>query len=292
MSDAAEPARAAALLRAATATLTAAGVPTPRTDAEQLLAAACAVRRGAVAGLGDIDAAAADRFRDLVRRRAERVPLQHLTGRAGFRHLELAVGAGVFVPRPETEVVAGAAIDAARAVAGGSPVVVDLCSGSGAIALAVAQELPVARVHAVELDADALRWLTRNAAARAAAGDPAITVHAGDARTALPELDGTVDVVVSNPPYVPLEELDLVEPEVRDHDPRPALIAGHDGLDLIRHLALTAWRLLRPGGWFVVEHSDRQGESVPGLLRTAGFTDVSDHRDLTDRPRYTRGRRS
>jgi release factor glutamine methyltransferase len=227
---------------------------------------------------------------ELVRRRAAREPLQHLLGSAGFRHLELAVGPGVFVPRPETEVVAGIAIDLARA-AGVTPLVVDLCSGSGAIALSVAQELPSARVHAVELDTDALRWLTRNAADRRAAGDPGIGIHQDDAAQALPELDGRVDVVVSNPPYVAADEMHHVDPEVADHDPRLALLAGDDGLAVIRVVARTAWRLLRPGGWLVVEHSDRQGQSAPAVLAGAGFVDVRDEADLTGRPRVAIGRR-
>src|SRR5947208_5271075 len=165
--------------------LDAAGVGSAEHDARVLAAHAAAT--GA-----DLD--------ELVRRRVARVPLQHITGVAGFRYLELAVGPGVFVPRPETELVAGAAIDLARA-AGPEPVVVDLCSGSGAIALSVAHEAPSAVVYAVELEPDALRWLARNAANRRAAGDPGIGIHQDDVAEALPELNGLVDVVVSNPPY-------------------------------------------------------------------------------------------
>ena len=227
---------------------------------------------------------------ELVRRRAARVPLQHIIGVAGFRYLDLAVGPGVFVPRPETEVVAGVAIDLARA-AGPAPVVVDLCSGSGAIALSIAHEVPGAQVHAVELDPDALRWLSRNAADRRAVGDPGIGIHQDDASQALPELEGLVDVVVSNPPYVAADEMAAVDPEVRDHDPEVALVAGADGLAVIREVARTAARLLRSGGWVVVEHSDRQGESAPDVLAEAGFLDVRDGRDLTGRDRYAVGRR-
>jgi release factor glutamine methyltransferase len=255
--------------------LDAAGVASPEHDARVLAAHAAAT--GA-----DLD--------ELVRRRAARVPLQHITGVAGFRYLDLAVGAGVFVPRPETEVVAGVAIDLVRA-AGPTPVVVDLCSGSGAIALSIAHEVPGAQVHAVELDPGALRWLSRNAADRRAAGDPGIGIHQDDAAQALPQLDGLVDVVVSNPPYVPADDLPAVDAEVRDHDPRVALVAGDDGLAVIRTVARTAARLLRPGGWVVVEHSDRQGESVPKILADAGFVDICDGRDLTGRDRYATGRR-
>jgi release factor glutamine methyltransferase len=197
----------------------------------------------------------------------------------------------VFIPRPESEVVAGLAIDLARGC-GDAPLVVDLCSGSGAIPLAVANELPQARVHAVEVDPDALRWLHRNAGVRHEAGDTAVEVHHADVREALPELDGTVDVVVSNPPYVAEDELDLVEPEVRDHDPWVALVAGPDGLDVIREVVTTAERLLRPGGWAVIEHSDRQGESCPALLAARpGWTEINDHSDLAGRPRCTTARR-
>jgi release factor glutamine methyltransferase len=255
--------------------LDAAGIGSPEHDARVL--AAYAAETGA-----DLD--------ELVRRRAARVPLQHITGVAGFRYLELAVGPGVFVPRPETEVVAGVAIDLARA-AGPEPVVVDLCSGSGAIALSVANEVAGARVHAVELEPDALRWLARNAADRRAAGDPGIGIHQDDVAEALPDMDGLVDVVVSNPPYVSAEEMAAVDPEVRDHDPRVALVAGGDGLDVIRVVATTAARLLRPGGWVVVEHSDRQGESAPKVLADAGFVDVRDGSDLLGRDRYATGRR-
>lgn len=228
-------------------------------------------------------------FAELVRRRAERVPLQHLIGSAGFRYLDIEVGPGVFVPRPETEVVAGIAIDRARECT--QPVVVDLCSGSGVIALAVANEVPSARVHAVELDPSAVRWLTRNADRRHEAGDTRVEVHAADVAVALPELDGTVDVVVSNPPYVGAEELPLVDPEVRDHDPHLALVADDHGLAVIRQVASTAMRLLRPGGWVIVEHSDRQGESAPAVLDAAGFVDVTDSNDLTGRPRVATGRK-
>jgi release factor glutamine methyltransferase len=218
------------------------------------------------------------------------VPLQHLVGSVGFRYIELHVGPGVFVPRPETEVVAGFAIGLAGGVAD-APTVVDLCAGSGAIALAVANEIAAAGVHAVEVDPEAFAWLERNARARAAAGDDPITTVNADIVHALPELDGLVDVVVSNPPYVGAGELELVDPEVRDHDPLLALVAGDDGLAVVRDVAATAMRLLRRGGWVVVEHSDRQGESAPEVLHTAGFVAVRDERDLTGRPRVAIGQK-
>jgi release factor glutamine methyltransferase len=262
-------------VREAIALLTEAEVPSAEHDARALAAYA--------------ETTGAD-FAELVRQRANRVPLQHLVGSVGFRYIDLEVGVGVFVPRPETEVVAGIAIDHARA-SGGAPVVVDLCSGSGVIALAVANEVPHATVHAVELDVSAHDWLGRNAAARRDAGDKPIAIHHADVAHALPELDGCVDVVVSNPPYVAPDELVHVDPEVRDHDPHVALVAGDDGLAVIRDVAASAMRLLRPGGWVVVEHSDRQGESAPAELVAAGFVDVTDTPDLTGRPRVACGRK-
>jgi release factor glutamine methyltransferase len=218
-----------------------------------------------------------------VARRAAREPLQHLTGRAWFRHVELAVGPGVFVPRPETELLAGWAVESAARL--DAPLVVDLCTGSGAIAKAVAHEVPQARVHAVELDEPAYRWAQRNLAGTG------VDLRQGDFGTAFDDLSGTVDVVVCNPPYVPLEAWESVAPEARDHDPHLALFSGADGLDAIRVLAVRAAVLLRPGGVLGVEHADVQGEAVPAVLTTTGrWTEVRDHRDLAGRPRFTTAR--
>lgn len=264
--------------------LTAAGVPSPRYDAEELAAALLGVERRDLLRHDELPSG----FADAVRRRAAREPLQHITGRAYFRHLVLAVGPGVFVPRPETELVAGAAIDAARAVEGRGPVVVDLCTGSGAIALAVATEVAGARVHAVESEAAALAWARRNCAATGADVD----LRAGDLADAFPDLDGSVDVVVSNPPYIPLGSVPL-DPEVADHDPPAALWSGPDGLDAVRVVERVAARLLRPGGTVVVEHADAQGESAPAVFAgAAGWSAVTDHRDLTGRPRFVTATRT
>jgi release factor glutamine methyltransferase len=219
------------------------------------------------------------------------VPLQHLTGRAPFRHLELAVGPGVFVPRPETEQLTGWVLERLAGVA--EPLVVDLGAGSGAIALSVAHEHPAARVVAVERDPGAIEWTRANAAARAAAGDRPVEVRAGDMTDPqlLRELDGAVDVVVSNPPYVP--DGARVPREVADHDPPLALWGGPDGLDVVRGLLRTAARLLRPGGWLGIEHADQQGSALPALVRSHGaFTAVEDHPDLAGRPRFTTAQRT
>ncbi|HET6909388.1 MAG TPA: peptide chain release factor N(5)-glutamine methyltransferase [Mycobacteriales bacterium] len=224
-------------------------------------------------------------FEELVRRRAQRVPLQHLIGTTGFRYLVLDVGPGVFVPRPETEVVVDAVLAEIRAVK--RPLVVDLCAGAGTIGLSVVHEHPDAEVHLVERDPCAVEWLHRNLRHVDAARTH---VHCGDIADALPDLVGMVDVVASNPPYVAEDERELVDPEVRDHDPHLALFAGSHGLDVIRVVERRARELLKPGGLVVVEHSDRQGESAPQVFRDGGWLDVADHPDLTGRPRFTVGR--
>ncbi|MCF6505966.1 peptide chain release factor N(5)-glutamine methyltransferase [Blastococcus sp. MG754426] len=282
---------ARSLLGGAAARLAEAGVESPRVDAELLLAHALGVPRARLLVLDEVDDAAATRFEALVAQRADRVPLQHLTGRAPFRYLELAVGPGVFVPRPETEQLVGWALERLAGIA--EPVVVDLGSGSGAIALSLAHEHPGAQVTAVERDPGAIAWTRHNAGARAAAGDTPVDVLAGDMTDPglLRELDGRADLVVSNPPYVP--DGARVPREVADHDPPLALWGGPDGLDVVRGLLVTAARLLRPGGWLGIEHADQQGESLPAVVRSHGaFTDVDDHPDLAGRPRYTTARRS
>ncbi|MGW4500010.1 peptide chain release factor N(5)-glutamine methyltransferase [Micromonospora sp. NPDC004336] len=262
-----------------------AGVEAARAEAEQLAAYVLGVPRGRLALADGFTAAQLDRFDGLVARRADREPLQHLTGVAGFRHLELAVGPGVFVPRPETELLAGWGIARGREMA--APLVVDLCSGSGAIALSVAQELPAARVVAVERSAEALPWLRRNAAARAAAGDRPVEVVAADvtAPDLLADLAGRVDVLLCNPPYVPSAV--AVPPEVGRHDPASAVFGGADGLAVIRPVVARAAVLLRPGGVFGVEHDDTHGGAVPGLLVADGrFEAVAGYPDLAGRPRF------
>lgn len=280
------------VLAAATATLARAGVQSPEHDARALAVHALGLAKPSdlllVEGLAG-DAAA--EFEELVRRRAERVPLQHLTGMVGFRYLELLVGPGVFVPRPETESVVQWAVDAIRAEGWTAPLLADLCTGSGAIAFALANEIPEATVHAVERDPGALAWTRRNAAARVAAGDPPVRLHLGSVEDALPDLTGAFDLIASNPPYLATHEAQLPDPEVVDHDPGIALWAGDDGLDVIRVVEQAARRLLKPGGLLVVEHSDRQGRSAPALFEaTGGWDEVADHRDLADRDRFVTAR--
>ncbi|MEV4198994.1 peptide chain release factor N(5)-glutamine methyltransferase [Micromonospora globbae] len=265
--------------------LTDAGVEAARTEAELLAAYVLDVPRGRLALADGFDGDQLATFDALVARRAGREPLQHLTGSAAFRRLELAVGPGVFVPRPETELLAGWGIAQGRGRE--APLVVDLCSGSGAIALAVAQELPQARVVAVERSAAALRWLRRNAADRAAAGDRPIEVVEADvtAPDLLGDLVGRVDVLLCNPPYVPADT--LVAPEVAGYDPAEAVFGGTDGLAVIRPVVARAGALLRAGGVVGIEHDDTHGADVPALLVADGrFTDVAEHRDLTGRPRF------
>ena len=276
------------VLASATARLLAAGVPSPEHDAAELLAHVLGTERSRLVLVDEVSPDAATRYDALLARRAAREPLQHLTGEAWFRHVRLEVGPGVFTPRPETELLAGWAVEAATPLE--APVVVDLCTGSGAIAKAVAAEVPHARVHAVELDERAHRWALRNLAGSG------IDLRQGDLATAFDDLAGSVDVVVCNPPYVPLEAWESVAPEARDHDPHPALFSGADGLDAIRVLAVRAAVLLRPGGVVGVEHADVQGPGaerggVPAVFAaTARWREVRDHLDLAGRPRYTTAR--
>jgi release factor glutamine methyltransferase len=273
----------AAVIGDAALALSAAGVESAQHDAEVLAAHALGVDRADLARAAMFSGPQFELFRSLVIRRANREPLQYIVGKAAFRRLDVLVGPGAFVPRPETELVAGWVIDAVQAYDG--PVVVDLCTGPGTIALAVAQEVPGARVYAADIDLAAVTWTQRNIAASALP----ITVEVADVSAAFPELDGTVDAVVSNPPY--LVRGTIAQPEVADHDPEIALYAEDDGLAVIRQVVATAERLLRAGGVLAVEHGDDQGDVVAALVQERGFVDVHDHRDLTGRDRFTTGHR-
>lgn len=284
-----------------------AGVPTPDVDAELLLGHVTGLGRGELQAAfitgrrvdadrrvaADADPAAATANANvpdaavaldaLIERRAAREPLQHILGVAWFRSLELRVGPGVFVPRPETEGVVQIAIDALRQVPTPEPVAVDLGTGSGAIALAMATEVPNARVHAVEASVDAFIWARENFAATGAENARLVFDDMG---RALPELDGTVDVVISNPPYVPDDAIPR-DPEVRLFDPAMALYGGPDGLDLVRSLERTAHRLLRGGGLLVIEHGELQGADIRAILTERGWRAAATHVDLTLRDRTT-----
>lgn len=271
----------------ALARLADAGVPGAEVDVELLLGHVLGVSRGEVQAKVAMDAmladAKSDEFDALVVRRATREPLQHITGTAPFRHRELFVGPGVFVPRPETELVAQFAIDALHAAAEPTPLAVDLGTGSGAIAIALATEVPHARVFAVELSPDAHAWAARNVEASGATN---LELRLGDMTDAFPDLDGRVAVVISNPPYVPTDAIPR-DPEVRLFDPAMALYGGEDGLDLVRALSLTAQRLLHPGGTLVIEHGELQGAQIRALLTADGWRATATHPDLLGRDRAT-----
>ncbi|HVK45118.1 MAG TPA: peptide chain release factor N(5)-glutamine methyltransferase [Micropruina sp.] len=258
----------------------------PAADARLLLAHAATVPLSRLLTIGPLDAATLATFEALVDQRAEGTPTQYLIGRAPFRHVELAVGPGVFIPRPETEVMTGWALDTLRAGVG-TPVVVELCAGSGAISLAIADEFPGIEQYAVELSEQAVAYAAVNLAGTG------VRLSQRDMADALPQLNGTVDLVIANPPYVPLDSFDGIPAEVRDHEPAVALFSGPDGLDAIRVLAGVAARLLRPGGWVCAEHAELQHASAPEVfVRHGAFDQVRDRVDLTDRPRFVTARRS
>jgi len=275
-------------LRGAADVLQSAGVPDPVVDAELLLAWTIdpdASRGELHAGIIRGDALTPERhatFREAVARRATREPLQHITGTAPFRHLTLHVGPGVFVPRPETELIAQIAIDALHVAAEPEPIAVDLGTGSGAIALAMATEVPRARVAAVERSDDAIAWTRRNVRAIA----PDLDLRHGDLADAFDDLDGRVAVVASNPPYVPADAIPR-DDEVRLYDPAAALYGGADGLDVVRVISRVGLRLARPGGMIVLEHGEWQGADVRGILEADGWLGSATHRDLTTRDRAT-----
>jgi release factor glutamine methyltransferase len=272
---------------AATATLAGAGIADAAVDADLLIGHVLGQSRGQVQAaaimgtvLSETDAAT---IAALVARRQKREPLQHITGTAPFRSLELYVGPGVFVPRPETEGVAQIAIDALRSMADPEPIGIDLGTGSGAIALAMATEVPHARVFACENSPDAYPWTSRNFAEVGAAN---ATLVFADLADAFPELDGTVSVVVSNPPYIPADAIPR-DVEVRLYDPAHALYGGADGLDVVRLVSQTGLRLLHAGGVLAIEHGELQGAEIRALLVADGWRATATHRDLTTRDRTT-----
>ena len=271
--------------------LGAAGVASPRVDAELIAAHVLGVERTRLPMVPLVDPPVVDAIGQLVAQRAKRVPLQHLTGWAAMGQISVGVGPGVFVPRPETELLLEWGLHLLADAR--DPVVVDLCTGTGVLALALAHERPDAVVHAVELDSVALAWARQNAELCAQGGDTPIRLYAGDVTdpAILSDVDGTVDLVLCNPPYVP--EGTEVPPEVSDHDPAMAVFSGADGLDVIRPVVTAAARLLRPGGGLAIEHDDTHGYKVPELLAARRvLTDVQDHLDLAGRSRFSTARRA
>ena len=277
----------AQVLTRATAAL--AQVPSPRVDAELLAAhllydgSRSRLQHAALMGERLTPAQVAE-YEALVTRRASREPLQHITGSAPFYRLELSVGPGVFVPRPETELLVEEALRVLGTRTGKvAPRIVDLCTGSGAIAAAIKSELPNAQVFAVELSEDAIPYTRKNL-------EP-LGVHLvqGDALTALSELAGTFDAVLSNPPYIPPANVPA-DPEAALHDPDMALYGGgKDGMQMPSAIAARAFELLTPGGLFIMEHDDTQEEAVAELLVRIGFEGCYPVRDLNNRPRHSVG---
>ena len=264
-----------------------AGVSSPDHDARELAAFVLGEPRLPV-GDASPPAGFVVAFAELVARRADREPLQLIIGAAPFRYLNIETANGVFIPRPETEVVAQAAIDEARR--GGNALVVDLCCGTGAIALAVATEVADATVVAVDVSPAAVDLARRNADAVDRGGMRIDLEDAADPM-ALADLNGGVDVVVSNPPYIPPDAVP-VEREVLDWDPDVALYGrGSDGLEIPTGVAATAFRLLKPGGLLVMEHADTQGEAVRATVESLGMVDAETRQDLTGRDRFVVARR-
>jgi release factor glutamine methyltransferase len=262
----------------AAALLAEAGIDSARCDAEQLAAYVAGAERGRLTLIESIDDEFLVRYHDVVAARSRRVPLQHLTGTAPFGPVVLHVGPGVFIPRPETEAILEWAT-ARRLPA--APVIVDLCTGSGALAVTLARHWPAARVIGIDDSDAALDYARRNVEGTA------VELVRADVTTPglLPELDGRVDLIVANPPYVP-DSVPL-EPEVAQHDPSHALFGGPDGMAVIPAVVGLAGRWLRPGGLFAVEHDDTTSSRTVELIERAGiFEDVRARQDLTGRPRF------
>lgn len=272
-------------IRAAADTLDGVGVPSPAVDAEELAAHLLGVSRTRLGMTPLVESTWVDAYNALVARRAERIPLQYLLGNVQFGQATIAVGAGVFIPRPETESLLVWALDAIAGLQ--RPVVVDLCAGSGAIALALSAARPDARVIAVERSPAALAWARRNIGEHVGRGGTQVELRGGDIadQRLLADLDAIADLVTANPPYVP--DGTEVAPEVAGFDPPEAVFGGVDGLAVIRPLISIAAGLLKVGGSLAIEHDDTHGETVPALLRTRRvLTDVVEHEDLAGRPRF------
>lgn len=272
------------VIGSAAETLAEAGIDSARNDAELLAAHAAGTERTRLSLLDSIDPEVFGRFGAAVAARAKRVPLQHITGIAAFGPVDLQVGPGVFIPRPETEALLEWAL--AQPLPR-QPVIVDLCTGSGALAVALAASVAGARVIAVDDDPAALEYARRNTVATAV---QLVRADVTDPRL-LPELVGSVDLLVANPPYIP--DGSVLQPEVSQHDPHHALFGGHDGMAVIGPIVRRAADLLRPGALLAVEHDDTTAQECVELVqRAGGFAEVTAQRDLTGRPRFVTARRS
>lgn len=276
----------------ATATLADAGIDSARIDAEELAAHLLGVERGLLAFIDSPGEEFFARYRELVDARSRRVPLQHLTGTAPFGPLMLQVGPGVFIPRPETESLLEWAFKAvARQQLPAKPLVVDLCTGSGALAVSLARNWPDATVLAIDDSAAALSYARRNALVYAKGSGLRFVEADVTAPALLPELDGRVDLIVANPPYIPAGA--QLDPEVADHDPHHALFGGPDGMAVVTAIVGLAARWLRPGGRIAVEHDDTTSSQTVELFSATGlFENIEPRHDLAGRPRFVTATRS
>ena len=278
----------AIVLEEATRRLRDAGVPDPRREAASILAFVLSTDRGGIVARkpDPVDTGAAARFAELIAARALRVPQQHLVGRAEFRGLEIEVSGDVLIPRPETEDLVQAVLDAGLPQ---SARVADLGTGSGCIAIAFAVERPSWRLVAVDLSAAALRVAARNAAKHGVADRIAFV----ESDFAEPETawHGAFDAVVSNPPYIPEEEWRGLEPEVRDHEPKRALVPGPTGNEAYEVIVRAAAAMLRPGGLLALELGWKSEEPVRATVGSSGFNEIAVKPDLQGIPRVLTARR-
>ena len=278
-----------ALLQQSAVQLSQGEVQSPEVDSELLAAHILGITRSelivAIALSSDFPEDKIAAFNVAVSRRAKREPLQHITGLAPFRHLELLVGKGVFTPRPETEQVVGFAMEKIASLE--NPTIVDLCAGSGAISLSFVTERPGSIVFAVEKSQEAFEYLKQNSKSY---GLELSQLSNVDLQDCLVGMDSVADLVISNPPYIPSEAIP-VDLEVQLHEPALALYGGADGLDVIRQILTKAKQLLRTGGLLVLEHADTQASSITELLLAEGWIGVESRKDLAGKDRMISARK-
>jgi release factor glutamine methyltransferase len=271
------------LLSESSSQLKEAGVTSATVDAELLACYCLGISRSELAIMvatnQEFPTESLELFDLSLARRVARQPLQHITGSAPFRHLELKVGPGVFTPRPETEQVVGCALETISKWP--SPLIVDLCAGSGAIAISLATEISGSTVFAVEKSIEAFAYLRDNAASY---GLAEANLRNEDLENSLPELDGQVDLVISNPPYIPNDAIPI-DLEVQLHEPSMSLYGGVDGLDVVRQISSRAMKLLKPGGLLVMEHADTQSNAIGKLLLAEGWLEIVARADLAGKER-------